>query len=691
MAPEVTQLALSADGRFVAYATQVADPEHDTSIFILRLADLADGSQRELMRAAWLDQLRRIPGESDWSALLDIGAGVQLYRIDRQGGVTPLLVHPHPLLVGQADRALPSVTHSAPRRVGVLGYDWSPDGHWLWYSVLKESDEKQQVIFDQAVTALRGRRRSRASATIEFHLRSRNGDDRLVMSRPTSDRMAFYYGGNVSWADDEIRYRIENADLEGRPSFETMVWTMSASQARSVSSQAEDPAIWLLRGPRGGQLSTSGFGESRELVETFADGSRYRYGRYGFSIGDPRSAGTWLAKGGQAAIVGTRTIDHPRYGLAFIERDGVRSIETEGSLTKCDFSANLEKGACIQEGLNSPPELVAVEARLGHVRRIAPVSPRHEEISPLRISPRKWVNRLGYYATGFIIWPRDFTKGKRYPTIVVTHGSDVDERFSNATMQWNYPVQLFAERGYVVLLINDPAPSQSARLSAAYDEWGNGKGPLGPAEVQRLVWLNGVYSFEDAVGEMVAQGIVDPARIGIAGYSRGSQMVNVAMTQSTMFRAASSGDGGFLEPVSYADAQRSYDGIFGGSPYGKNLEHYLQLSPSLRADKVCGAILQQMAGPYAGALDFFSALRTASVPTQISLYPGESPASDETHIFHIPSNRALAMRENLAWFDFWLLGTRDAGMPFPERYPDWEAASRKFPDHCRDRAAPEVR
>ena len=55
-------------------------------------------------------------------------------------------------------------------------------------------------------------------------------------------------------------------------------------------------------------------------------------------------------------------------------------------------------------------------------------------------------------------------------------------------------------------------------------------------------------------------------------------------------------------------------------------------------------------------VDFYEALRAAGVPTQISVYPGESPAADETHLFHIPSNRRAAMLENLAWFTFWLKG-----------------------------------
>src|SRR3546814_11572576 len=99
--------------------------------------------------------------------------------------------------------------------------------------------------------------------------------------------------------------------------------------------------------------------------------------------------------------------------------------------------------------------------------------------------------------------------------------------------------------------------------------------------------------------------------------------------------AASSGDGGYLEPAFYPDVSGSYDAVFGGPPTDPvALMHYRRLSPSLRADKVCGAVLQQVAAPLVPSIDFHTALRKAGVPAELSLYPGDDAASAETHIFH---------------------------------------------------------
>lgn len=671
--PEVTDLALSEDRRFAVYAVHAADMMADRTRWTLRIVDLHDGTQRDLLVAEQAEQLKRIPGSGDWSAILNVGDGMQLYRIERSGKITPLIIRSSTVLAGTADMALPHVTGGAPRKIGVLAHDWSPDGRWLWYSVLKATDSGARVRFDAEVKAERHRRRSRIGAEIEIRIRGPEGTDSIVTTRPAADRMARYHGDGIVWRGDEILFRVEEPDGTESGRLETRVWSLSHRKLRTLAMENMGQAIWVMKGPRGGQLATKGVGDMFDLVEGFEDGGHFSYGRFPFIVGDPRSAGIHLSADGRTALVGTRTTGNVRYGLALIDRNRVREVGGQGSFTKCDFSPDLAIGVCIREGISTPPELVRIEPKRNRVERLAAVSPQHEAITPLDIRPRLWVNRLGYEASGYIVLPRGYVAGQRYPAIVVTHGSDADERFAHIGFQWEYPVQLFAERGYVVLLMNDPRPRQDVTLWSAYEAWSRGSGPPGPEEVQRLIWVNGVYSFEDAVKELSAEGIIDPERVGIGGFSRGSQMVNVTLTHSRIFRAASGGDGSFLEPSGHTISPQSYKAIFGGPPFGEHIERYRRFSPSLNGDKACGALLQQIAQPRGGTIDVHEALRTHHVPAQLTLYPGENAASDETHVFHIPSNRLRAQRENIAWFDYWLLGRRDPAMPFSERLSIWDA------------------
>ena len=680
--PAEFELSLASDGKSLAYLERRADLQKNETVSILHLFDLRSRASREILRAASAEQLRPLPNGTGWSLLLDRGDELQLYALDAEGTIKPLLVRDAKVTVGQTEGALFAVRSGAPRRIGILYHDWSPDGQWLWYATLKPSSEPANVAIDDAVVSQRNRRRAPVRAIVELRIRSATGEDWLVASRPSGDRLAFYYGGHVEWTDEGPRYQLEQSDAERADGIGTFSWSFVTNASRPIQESSGFPAIGLVRGPNGGTLASEGFGRTLALTETHTDGRKTHYGRQPYYIGDPRSAGNWLSGDGLSALLGVRTTSHPRYGLVLLTGRHATSLIRPGSLTACDFREDLAWGICVEEGLNQAPRFVRVEPKDGRVQAIAPLSAAHDSIAPLRVTPHQWTNRLGYRSTGFIVWPRNYQTSSRYPAIIITHGSDADERFANVDLQWNYPAQLFAERGYVVILMNDPSARQQAELWHAYMIWSGGPGTLGPEKLRELIWINGVYSFEDAIAELASEGIVDPDRIGIAGYSRGSQMVNVAMTQSEMFRAASSGDGNYLEPASYSDPKDGYHAVFGGPPSGRYLDAYRQLSPSLRADRACAPVLQQMASPFAGAIDFYAALREAKVPAQISLYPGETTATDETHLFHIPSNRLRAMRENLAWFDFWLRGRRHPDLEDRGAFDRWAKMAAQWKTRC---------
>src|SRR3546814_16889231 len=100
-------------------------------------------------------------------------------------------------------------------------------------------------------------------------------------------------------------------------------------------------------------------------------------------------------------------------------------------------------------------------------------------------------------------------------------------------------------------------------------------------------------------------------------------MVNVAITQTQIFSAASSGDGGFLAPSGYAGWPASYNPVYGGSPMSEHFEQYRRFAPSLNARKVCTPVLQQVAAASPSQAELFEALRAAKVQTQLTYYRSE--------------------------------------------------------------------
>lgn len=482
--PEVNEIALSDNGRLAIYAAEIADVGAGKPRSHIRIVDVATGRTKEVLTVDMIKSLRPVPGTTDWSALLDLGEGQHLYRIDTEGKLQPLIINPKPVPVGKADMSFPIGGGIRPSHIGILDYDWSPDGKWLWYSQLRAEPDEPRVRFDEEVTALLGRRRSTINVEVDYFLRGPAGSTTRIMTRPSNDRVATRGGGRILWRGDEIQFRIETGDGSLGGAFEFLAWNRVNKTVRTLAKQRDLLSMSILAGPRGGQLSTRGVGSERELIETPAEGRPYNYGRVAFDVGDSRSAGWKSSRDGRRVVIGTRGLENARYGLAVVDKKRVRELRADASLTRCGFDAMLRTAICLEE------------------------------------------------------------------------------------------------------------------------------------------------------------------------------------------------------PAGYATARSSYDAVYGGAPLGDNIERWRRFAPSLNADKVCAAVLQQVASASPSQIELFEAWRAAGVATQISYYPGATAASDETHVFYLTSNRLRAMRENIAWFDYWLLGKRDADAPFPDQMVNWDRLKESRPDRC---------
>lgn len=186
---------------------------------------------------------------------------------------------------------------------------------------------------------------------------------------------------------------------------------------------------------------------------------------------------------------------------------------------------------------------------------------------------------------------------------------------------------------------------------------------------------NPLASMEAAIDGLVKEGIVDPQRAGIAGWSFGAWLAELAITQSRLFQAASAGEGGLNNAGQYwvtgSRAMQEYlDAFFGGPPFGPAYENYRKLAPGLNADRVLAPLLREY-GTDAGvqSLEFYMALRRLGKPVEQIIYPGAP------HVFDRPSHRLASMERNLDWFRFWLQGYEDPAPAKAEQYRRWHTLS----------------
>src|SRR5437762_7356507 len=132
-------------------------------------------------------------------------------------------------------------------------------------------------------------------------------------------------------------------------------------------------------------------------------------------------------------------------------------------------------------------------------------------------------SKNGTPVAGFFYKPLDYTPGKKSPALLRPHGGPVWAYYA----EFSHLAQLFAANGYAVLLPNPRGSSGYGQkwAQAIFADWGN-------------------KDYQDdmaMVDYAVAQGIADPERLGVGGWSYGGISTNFIITQTTRFKAAISG------------------------------------------------------------------------------------------------------------------------------------------------------
>jgi dipeptidyl aminopeptidase/acylaminoacyl peptidase len=147
---------------------------------------------------------------------------------------------------------------------------------------------------------------------------------------------------------------------------------------------------------------------------------------------------------------------------------------------------------------------------------------------------------------------------------------------------------------------------------------------------------------------------IDNNRIGLTGWSYGGFMTMWAVTQTNRFRAAVAG-AGIADWKSYY-GENSIDEwmipYFGASVYD-DPEVYSRSSAIDFIKQVKTPTLVVVGErdgecPAPQSFEFWHALKTLGIPTQLVVYAGEG------HAFHDPKDRLDVLRRTLAWFDQYL-------------------------------------
>lgn len=656
-------------------------------------------SAHKIAGSDFIADLQLRSGTSRWTVRADFGRGVQVYDIDDAGRISPVLVNDRLTRVGGIDGLVISA-HGGPHPTGILAYGWAPDGSALWYTKLRlrdadaarRLDDRGIVYDDDTMYSMATHKDEVTMLGTELRMLDVGTQrDTLVAYAPRAGLgMDAFTPAQTQWSADSKRLQyVFDTSVNGERKVSR--WSVDRDGA---SQRLDDPGkSWLelyasMPTPDGnGYLTVRSKDEHSHLVAVGKDGSETRdFGEVPYrGVGGYSGTGAWSADG-RSAVMDVHLAD--REGLAhFSDTGGVRAddplLKIADNLDSCAFDAMLHDAVCVRQAIDKPQTLVRVDLRSARMTTLARPNAALDGIAPLRSERMEWTNRFGSVSDGYITYPRGFRQGQRYPVIVVTHGGDARNRFAYYGFQWEMPVQVLAESGYLVLSVNDPRVD--ARTRAAQNAFINGDESVDVSQWQFYKNINPLAGLEAAVQSVVERGIADPQRVAISGYSRGCELVELALSQSKVFKVGAEGDaGGFNPGIYWAAGTKDYRTLirsaFGGSPVDpKAFDNYLRYAPTYRASHFAGPLLQQFTAMTATfGLELHTYLQDAGVPSELVYFPGE------THIFWQPRHRAAAMHRNLDWLDYWLRGRRD---PDPEKlsqYARWDTMSRTWAQHKTD-------
>jgi dipeptidyl aminopeptidase/acylaminoacyl peptidase len=314
---------------------------------------------------------------------------------------------------------------------------------------------------------------------------------------------------------------------------------------------------------------------------------------------------------------------------------GIITTDEFRSAISFSLASDRQTSAVIRHSWNQPPEIWS--GAVGQWKQLTHKNPALTlpwgEIKSLHWSSD------GMKIQGWLVYPKDYDPSRRYPMIVVTHGGPA------GTVNPGWPDVFFntlelSAHGYFVF---NPNPRGSFGQGEKFTE----------ANVKDF----GYGDFRDilaGVDEVVKTLPVDNDRIGITGWSYGGYMTMWAVTQTQRFRAAVSG-AGLADWLSYYgenDIDEWMIPYFGASVYDDPAVYARSAPITFIKNAKTPTLL--LVGQYDGecpapqSREFWHALQTLGVPTQLVIYPGEG------HVFIQPEHQRDVMDRVLAWFDHYL-------------------------------------
>jgi dipeptidyl aminopeptidase/acylaminoacyl peptidase len=303
------------------------------------------------------------------------------------------------------------------------------------------------------------------------------------------------------------------------------------------------------------------------------------------------------------------------------------------------------------QDMNTAPVLWLTDLS-GRKNRLLDLNPQFAQLCFGHEQEFAWKATDGHQVRGGLYLPPDYETDRRYPLVIQTHGFDPGQFWIDGPWGSAFAAQPLAARDIVVLQMN-------------YDHVGGHT----PEEAPRaMAAIDGAIDFLDK------QGIIDPNRVGIIGFSRTVYHVAYTLTHSNHhFVAATLADGfdgDYFQTIAFPVTEGSDAvAVNGGPPYGVSLEKWLEHSPLFSIAAITSPIRLECYGmdSVLGLWSWYSLLSQKGMPVDMVVLP-HAP-----HLLAKPWERIVSQQGNVDWFSFWLKGEEISPLEKRTQYARWQS------------------
>jgi dipeptidyl aminopeptidase/acylaminoacyl peptidase len=534
-------------------------------------------------------------------------------------------------------------THETP----VSDYQWSADSTKIFFRATDKRPEAEQKAIDAKDDAIvvdegpNGQAASYWSNLWVFDLAGKKAakitDEKFIVSdfdpSPDGSRVAFVArtANRRNDADKNEIYVVSVADR-----LKTQLTTNQAPESGLLWAPdgtvflftAADDRAWLNRNPKIYVMNPNT--RTHRLVS----------GEYEGGISEP----VWTPDGRAILFNGQQGLDTHLFRLDVATGTFKKLTNTPGTFSASSYSRDRSRVVYTASDFDTPGDIWVSTVEPFNPVRLTDTNPHVEKtfaLAPMRVM--RWKSKGGMEIEGLLHLPVGYVEGARVPLLLNIHGGPAGS-WRNA---FSPTYHIYAGLGYASL-------SPNVRGSSGYTDRlreGNtvdkGDG-IGFGDYEDLI---------AGVDSLVEQGIADPDRLALRGWSYGGILGGWTITQTNRFKAASIGAGVYDWTSEYGPGFNNDVRLWhiGGTPWD-NPEGYRKQSALTHVRNVTTPTLlihgmEDTTDTEAQSMIFFTAIKDiGKAPVRYLRFPREP------HGFREPRHQRTRDIEEIRWMQKHVLG-----------------------------------